>query len=220
MSQLRRCSRGCHSVELSQLSASASFLPTYCVWFWHLSHFSRNVRADYQKQSSSRPRMTFNRSEEEKKENKLIQKVLFNLCACLPPSIKSLGNVDWTLEKCCRSLVCIPHLTHDDLRGSSSSAPPTCQLSIHPSLPPSLTLSPLSVSHSAATIIPHCVGRRGLLMCESVRKRGRVNRIAQRSPCAARALADACMWIQEARRLALPGRLGIYFIYRDSPYGF
>lgn len=98
--------RGTNTVVCGHICRS--FLSTCCVWFRHLSVFAsfffffvahpgRNVRADYQKQSSShRVMVTFDKSDSAaaKKKKKLIQKSAFQLVSvCLRPS-KGLG------EKC------------------------------------------------------------------------------------------------------------------------
>lgn len=91
-------------------------------------------------------------------------------------------------------VLCIPHC---DLHGSSFMAQPStapCHLLIHLPLRFSHSMS-LSVSHNAVTI-PHCVGRQGPLMYESVMKRGKSKPHCSEISVCVYALATACIWIQ------------------------
>lgn len=116
-----------------------SFLPTWCVWFWHLSHFGRNVGADYQKQSSSRPMMTFDKSEEKEKRKVDSESAFQLVCVCLRPSKASATSTEHSRNVARPSFVyrTSPTMTCEDL--PPQHHPPANSPSIPLSLPHSVS---------------------------------------------------------------------------------
>lgn len=141
----------------------------------------------------------------QKKKKKLIQKSAFQLVSvCLRPS-KGLG------EKCSPvlGLCAAPHPRWPArlfLLGTAAR-----QLSIRPSIHPSFCLPCLWVTVQPPS--SHTVwGDEGLWCARVLQSVGERTALLRDRRAPRAALADACMWIQEAYRLALPGRLWLYFI--------
>lgn len=150
---------------------------------------------------------------------KLIQKVLLNMCP--PESMQDPQHDRNTVyyficsHQSGGGQPCVLHITHNDLRGSSSVAQPSAsprQLLIHPSL--CLTVSESQCSHHPTL----CGETRASDVWECYKAWESKPHCSEISVCAR---PCSCLYVDpKAYRLALPGRLWIYFTYCSLPYGF